>query len=523
MTKPVSFGKLEVSLTADMEAESETPSPDVPFHILLLGDFSGHSTRKDVQPAGSPQDWSPIKVDDENLDSVMSRLPVQVHVPGLGGGKNGLPLTFTSLEDFHPNRLLQQGEALPALMNLYQRLKDPSTFPEAAAEIRAWKGHNSSTSSSPCSEDVEKPQTGEEKASYTGNVLEDILESSSPQRGDSPVLGDERTWHRWIEEIVAPYVVPRTDPDQPELVGQVETAVRELLRTILHDAGFQSLEAAWRGLAFLTQRLELSPRLKVFMLDISKESLALDLAKDAEGGASCLEHLLVDQGAGTPGGIPWALVAGHYCFYPTPEDMDLLDRLASVVRQAGISFLAEAGSELIGCSSLATTPDPDDWPGGLENPALASWRTLRQQAKASNIGLVLPRFLLRLPYGTETEPLETIRFEEMENSPRHEDFLWGNPIFVCLQLIGQNFIDHGWERGPGEYREVEGLPLYVYTQQGEARLQPCAEILLTERATEIILDKGVMALLSLKDQDVIRLARFQSIAQPPTSLIGRWR
>jgi type VI secretion system protein ImpC len=67
------------------------------------------------------------------------------------------------------------------------------------------------------------------------------------------------------------------------------------------------------------------------------------------------------------------------------------------------------------------------------------------------------------------------------------------------------------------------LPLHIYTHEGESQIKPCGEVLLTERAADIIIEKGLMPLLTLKDQDVIRLARFQSIAEPLKPLAGRWQ
>ena len=52
--------------------------------------------------------------------------------------------------------------------------------------------------------------------------------------------------------------------------------------------------------------------------------------------------------------------------------------------------------------------------------------------------------------------------------------------------------------------------------------KPCAEALLTERAAVRLLESGLMPLLSFKDRDTARLARFQSAADPPTPLAGRW-
>jgi len=76
---------------------------------------------------------------------------------------------------------------------------------------------------------------------------------------------------------------------------------------------------------------------------------------------------------------------------------------------------------------------------------------------------------------------------------------------------------------PGSVKEIEGLPLHVYQDDsGESVTKPCAEAWLTEDAAERLLDEGLMPVVSYKNQDRIRLVRFQSLASPPTALIGRW-
>jgi predicted component of type VI protein secretion system len=66
------------------------------------------------------------------------------------------------------------------------------------------------------------------------------------------------------------------------------------------------------------------------------------------------------------------------------------------------------------------------------------------------------------------------------------------------------------------------LPIHIYTLEGESRTKPCAEVLMTQTAAEEMMEKGFMPLASLKDQPIVRLVRFQSVADPPTALAGRW-
>ncbi len=59
-------------------------------------------------------------------------------------------------------------------------------------------------------------------------------------------------------------------------------------------------------------------------------------------------------------------------------------------------------------------------------------------------------------------------------------------------------------------------------RDGESEPKPCAEVLLTEDAVERMLEEGLIPLVSFKNRDLVRLARFQSIADPPRALAGRW-
>jgi type VI secretion system protein ImpC len=136
--------------------------------------------------------------------------------------------------------------------------------------------------------------------------------------------------------------------------------------------------------------------------------------------------------------------------------------------------------------------------------------------------LTLPRFLIRLPYGKETESTELFDFDEMPDTDAHEDYLWANPAFAATLLLAQTFTQQGWELRPGTLAEIAGLPIHICTVEGESRTKPCAEVLMTQTSAEEMIEKGFMPLASLKDQPVIRLVRFQSLADPPSALAGRW-
>jgi type VI secretion system protein ImpC len=130
-------------------------------------------------------------------------------------------------------------------------------------------------------------------------------------------------------------------------------------------------------------------------------------------------------------------------------------------------------------------------------PARAGRWRLRSRPEAAFLGLSLPRFLLRLPHRKDSHAAEQFAFEEMPPVSAHECYLWGNPALAGALLLGQSFMESGWDMHPGELLEIEGLPMHIYKEEGESQQKPCAEVLLHGEATERILEAGVMPLLSL--------------------------
>ena len=74
----------------------------------------------------------------------------------------------------------------------------------------------------------------------------------------------------------------------------------------------------------------------------------------------------------------------------------------------------------------------------------------------------------------------------------------------------------------GSAQEISGLPFALVEEDGEKHAVPCAEILFTVRAAEAVAAKGLMPIVTMKGTDTVRLAIFQSIAEPHADLAGRW-
>ena len=333
----------------------------------------------------------------------------------------------------------------------------------------------------------------------------------------------ESDWGAYLRKVVSPYLVPGIGDEQAALTERVDEATGAQMRALLQHPAFQEVEAAWRAVHLLVRRLETDEGLRLYLLDLSKDELAADLAGADGLRATFTYRLLVEQTVGTPGAAPWAVLTGNYTFGLTAEDVLLLARMGLLAQAAGASFLAAADSRLFGCAALAATPDPDDWDAAPAGEAGEVWAALRGTPQARYLGLAAPRFLLRLPYGADASATEAFAFEELAADHPHDAYLWGNPAFACALLLGEAFNRAGWGLRPGMIQEIGSLPTHVHEEDGESLLQPCAEVVLRERAIERMLAAGVMPLLSIQGSDKVRLARFQSLAEPPTALAGRWQ
>ena len=494
MARPPSFASVEIE-TGERSQRVELREPDSPFHIAVLGDFSGRENRGVLD--AKLQGRKAVLIDRDNFEDVIARFAPELHLPLGGADGPRIPVRFTGLDAFHPDRIFERLKIFQALRETREKLNDRGTFEAAAAEVRSWSG----TASPPAAPQGPRPDI----AGLSGReLLEQALSATESRTGAARPARALDDFQAMLREIVAPYVEPKPDPQKADLVAQVDAAISGQMRALLHHADFQALEASWRGLFFLIRRLSTDENLKIYMVDIAKPELAADMVATYE--------LLIE---GAP--QAWSVLAANYTFDAGSDDLQLLGRMAAVARHAGAPFLAAASPRVLGCESLGETPEPRSWQKSADG-----WDALRRLPQASWLGLALPRFLLRLPYGKQTESTELFAFEEFHESPRHEEYLWGNPALACAYLLGEAFLESGGEMRPGEICEISGLPLHIYKAHGESHLAPCGEALLGDHAAEAILDRGLMPFISMKGSDAIRLVRFQSLATPTADLSGRW-
>ena len=513
MSKPISFGQLDFELTASMNSENGIVQPDTPFKIAVLGDFSGRASKGVI----SPVDMRPIMVDRDNLDELIGKLGVEVHL-SLEDESKALAISFEELDDFHPDQIYSRLDIFKSLRDIRSALNNPDSYASAAAEVRTWFP---SQQKQTVPHDTKETPTISPQSS--GSLLDQIVTEATGETLE-PIHKDtqESELASFLHQIVDPHLVPAEDPQKDELRAAVDTIISQVMEAILHHPEFQAIEAGWRSVNFLVRRLETGTDLKIYLFDVSKDELIADIGSTEDLSATAFYQHFVKQTVETYGGTPWAVIVGNYHFDHTFGDIELLGRIAKIVQKAGAPFIAGANDKVLGCESITATPDPSAWKT-LPSEEVEAWKMLRNISESSYLGLALPNFILRLPYGEDTDPIDMFEFEEFPSPSGHYGYLWGNPAIACAFLLGKSFTLNGWDMRAHMIQDIEKLPLHIYKENGETKIKACAEMVMTERAAATIMEKGFMPLLSFVNQDKVRLGRFQSITDPPTQLAGRWK
>lgn len=502
---------VNVTMSASSPSRARPVEADTPFCIAILGDFTGRENRG-LNEAATVERRRLIHVDRDNFDEVLANSGASLNLPLGESGGEAVELHFRDLDHFEPDHLFQHVELFKQLRELRKRLLDNKTFEAAARQIQGWLTPTAEPSAAP-EQDTPPPAPVPAEGLLDAILSGDTAQTGAEAAGSGTSLADQL-----IREALAAHVVPAPDPRQGELVAAVDEAITDKMRELLHHPRLQALESAWRGVQFLTRRLETGSQLKIYLINVSREELEADLAVE-DVRRSGLYKLLCDPLSGK---IPWSVILGNYSLGARVEDALFLAQLGGIAQQAGAALLCGAELALVQCASFAETPDADDWQLPLNEGVETAWDIVRRAPLSAHVGLVLPRFLMRLPYGAQTRAVEAFDFEELPDTHYHEAYLWGNGAFAVTGMLAEAYTRSAWRMRPGEINQIDGLPLHFHKVDGETRAQPCAELVLTDRAREKIAARGLMALTSIAGSDALLCHPLSSLAASGEPLAGPW-
>jgi len=302
------------------------------------------------------------------------------------------------------------------------------------------------------------------------------------------------------------------------LIAEIDEKITKQVDVILHHPDFQKLESAWRGLKFLIDHTDFRENIKVEVLNVSKQDLMTDFEDAPEITKSGLYRIAYTAEYGTFGGKPYGAMFSNYEFGPGPQDIQLLQNCAAVAAMAHAPFFAAGGPAFFGDKDFLKLPNLRDLHAIFEGPQYTKWQSFRSSEDSRYIGLCMPRFLLRLPYGNKTMPAKNFSFEE-DVVGRHDRYLWGSATFAMASRIADSFAKFRWCPniiGPQAGGTVEDLPLHQYEAMGEIQTKCPTEVQISERREFELSEEGFIALTFRKDADNACFFSANSCQKPKT-------
>lgn len=372
----------------------------------------------------------------------------------------------------------------------------------------------------------------------------------------SVVSRDKQEQQAPAQLMLLNYVTEITDQKMPtggDVVANVKAQIAAIdqqigdgLDKILHDPDFKALEASWRGLRYLVTSTETSSRLKLRVLPLKDKA---ELHKDLRAGEpgfddqSATFKKVYEEEYGTHGGNPFSLLIGDFEFSGVAQDVQLLNGIAKVASAAHTPFIAAASPELFGMSSYEELSRPRDLAKIFESTEAAEWRSFREKEDSRYVTLVLPRFLLRVPYGDPADgllpvdgftygegigPAKPVYVTGPDGKPapkkddkgnpvyaksksdktiydidsNHKNYLWGNAAYALGARITAAFARYSWCAAIRGYEGgglVSDLPVHLYeTSEGKKAMKCPTEVAITDRREKELDSLGFVSLVHRK-------------------------
>ena len=365
------------------------------------------------------------------------------------------------------------------------------------------------------------------EAQAEGAVLEasdfsSLLKQEFKPKSDRAEEAVEKAVQTLAEQVLADESIVSDDAIKSieAIIAQIDKRLSDQVNQIIHNEQFQNVESAWRGLHYLVNNTETDEMLKIRVLNISKKDLGKTLKK-FKGTAwdqSPIFKKMYEEEYGQFGGEPYGCLVGDYHFDHSPPDVALLGEMAKVCAASHAPFITGLNPSTMQMDSWQELSNPRDLTKIFQTPEYASWQSLRESDDSRYLGLAMPRFLSRLPYGAATDPVEEFAFEEDTEDAEHNRYCWSNAAYAMATNINRSFKLYGWcsrIRGIESGGAVEGLPTHTFpTDDGGVAMKCPTEIAISDRREAELAANGFMPLVHKKNTDFAAFIGAQSLHKP---------
>lgn len=274
-------------------------------------------------------------------------------------------------------------------------------------------------------------------------------------------------------------VVPagrKTDREQLEnLVREIDARISHQVAAIQEEPQFQNLEAAWRGLKFLVDRLDFRGPIKLDVLP----------ARRGEFLERFFEHVFHAEHEGSSE-LPLNIVLVDYAFGRSVPDLDTVRDMARLGESLSVPFVAAMDPSYWGVRQAPLISKLPDLVQKAQGSEYAKWTRFRSEPASMWVVLAANRFLLRSVWSEARRPpkLFTWTWQSGDEKP-----IWGSAVWALGAAVGQSFAEEGIRFpcvGPSSPGALEELPVMVRSSgSGEPHASPLEIDLEDQRAFQL--------------------------------------
>jgi type VI secretion system protein ImpC len=370
--------------------------------------------------------------------------------------------------------------------------------------------------------DIQQATLAEAHPVAAGDEFSALLEKEFRPRSDEARTAVERAVQTLAEQALAQTRLISDDvlKSIEAIIAALDKKLSEQVNQILHHPDFQRIEGTWRGLHYLVSNTETDEMLKIRFMNIAKGDLGKTLKRymGTAWDQSPVFKRVYEEEYGQFGGEPFGCLVGDYAFDHSPPDVELLGEISKIAAAAHTPFIAGAAPSVLGMDSWQELANPRDLTKIFGTPDYAAWRALRESEDARYIGLAMPRYLARLPYGAKTAPVDEFDFEEETGSADHSRYTWSNAAYAMAVNINRSFKLYGWcsrIRGIESGGAVEDLPTHTFpTDDGGVDMKCPTEIAISDRREAELAKNGFMPLVHRKNSNLAAFIGAQSLQKP---------
>lgn len=365
-------------------------------------------------------------------------------------------------------------------------------------------------------------QSNSQTNTFSNNEFEQLLQKEFKPKTEEAKSAVNRAVATLAQQALQRAVTVSDDIYQTieAIIAEIDHKLSEQINLIIHHNNFQKLESAWRGLYHLVSNTETDTLLKIKVLPISKKEISRNLKRfpGIAWDQSPLFKRIYEEEYGQFGGEPFGCLVGDYYFDHSAPDVELLNGLKKIAASSHCPFIAGASPQLMQMESWQELVNPRDLSNRFQAVEYASWRSLRESEDSRYIGLALPRFLSRLPYGAKTNPVDEFDFEEETDGADHSKYTWANAAYAMAVNINRSFKYYGWVtsiRGVESGGIVENLPCHTFsTDDGGIDMKCPTEIAISDRRELELASLGLMPLVHRKNSDLAAFISANSLHKP---------